>query len=334
VAFTNLQNTQRRLGVNMGGTHGRPGLLHMGISTNRGGLNTQGSAPKPNLKPRFPVARPVPRPAGARPRERPGMKPAPRPATKPVVHAATPGVDAPPVGPHATPEIPRNPLDYRSQSSYIAAMGGLNYDLDGQRRDLQSTLAANKLAYDREMGDSRRAAQDSVVRDSASLAARGLSSSGMREDTDADRFREFDRHMADVEQQYGSGATAQINAALARLSEYEALQRQGIENRARDEWGELYPAAPIGGPDEGGPAAGPAATAPAPVRRPAAPAPRPVSGGIGAAPPPGTPAPVPVSKMTMQQAINQFRGARTYQQGGNTVRTSAWTNFLRQNGLL
>jgi hypothetical protein len=214
-----------------------------------------------------------------------------------------------------------DPLDYRSQSGYIRDMAMLNDGLALDRRGLQSQLEEGQRLYGMEMGDVRRAAQDSVARDSASLAARGLSSSGMREDTDADRIREFDRHMADIEQQHGTGLSARINAALAELERREAFDREGIEGAYRDEWSDLHPAAPIG-MDE------PVDTAPAgpvtkPVVGPKAPAKKPLhpnaqtytSGGVlrqvGTGRPVLRPAPLvvhrPVSKPASLPPRNPFK---------------------------
>jgi hypothetical protein len=313
------------LGVMAGGTQGRLNTIHMGLSgTRAGGVNVRGSMPRPRPvkgQPGFDAA-------GRRP-----MPARPRPGARPV----TPAVPAVPPAP-TNLEPPRNPLDYRSQSGYIRDMAMLNEGLGRDRRGIEAQMAQARIDYEREMGDAKRGYSDDVNRGNASAAARGILSSGMREDNDADRFREFDRHMAGVEQQYGAGATARLNAALAELERLEALEREGIEGGYRDAWGELYPAAPIVEPEVGGPVGPVAKPSPVgskpgvPARNPA-PAHRPIpGGGVGPAPAVGTPAPRPVPRMSMQQAISSFKGPRTFADGNR--RTAAWTAYLQKNGLL
>lgn len=258
-----IQGMRPLLGVKQGGTQGRLGTFHMGLTgTWGGGLNSSGSGRKPIANSHGPAGA---KPGGPLRPSKPGAFGNPFGAGRPLANShgpasskPRPGSSAPsPLAPAPTaPTVsvaplvpPTDPLDYRSQSGYIRDMAMLNDGLALDRRGLQSQLEEGQRLYGMEMGDARRAAQDSVVRDSASLAARGLSSSGMREDTDADRIREFDRHMADIEQQHGTGLTARINAALAELERQDAFAREGIEGDYRDEWGQLHPAAPIGQPD-------------------------------------------------------------------------------------
>jgi hypothetical protein len=326
------QQNRNRFGVMSGGTQGRLGTFHMGTTgAQKGGFNTAGSKPGIAKPPRNPFARPAkpkPNPVAALLRPTPRPKPAvnshgpatnkPRPMTKPLPH---PGV-ATPAAP--TPSVPStNPLDYRSQAGYIRGMAFLRDGLAQDRRGLQSQLEEGQRVYTQSMGDARRGYTDDLYRGNASAAARGITFSGMREDNDADRFREFDRHMADIEQQYGTGLSARVNEALAELERREAFEREELEGQYRDEWSALHPAAPIGEPE----AAAPGGVAPGrkdpsrlPSRdpgRPSARAPHPnantytdqqgnlrefgtgrllrrASGGIGPAPRPGTPAPVPV----------------------------------------
>lgn len=49
---------------------------------------------------------------------------------------------------------------------------------------------------------------------------------------------------------------------------------------------------------------------------------------------PTLPAARPGARMTMDQARKRFKGARTMNRNGELVRTRAWTDFLRKNGLL
>jgi hypothetical protein len=323
------QIRQGHLGVNMGGSHGRMSTLHMGLSgVKPGGFNAHGSGTKP---PRNPFAKPAtakpvipggfhakPRPLKGQPGFDSGRRPLPasRPASQSGATAQVPAAVA-----TAAPEIPHDPLDYRSQSGYIRDMAMLGDDLDGQRREIASQLAQNKIDYERELGDSKQGYARQVESGEDNLARAGLLRSGTREVADADRFKEFDRHMADIEQQYGSAATARLNAALAELERQQAIQSEGIDGQYRDQWGELYPAAPIAVPDEPAPAS-PSPAKPLALRPQENNAPRPPRGktfmdghgnirevgtgrliraagpvgtGIGSVRP-GTPAPVPLRR--------------------------------------
>jgi hypothetical protein len=156
--------------------------------------------------------------------------------------AATPAVDA---GPGVDPVRPSGPLDYTGLSSYIGSMADLQRQVGDERAGLTRELADAKAQYGVEMGDARRGFERQTESSEDRLNRAGLLRSGTREVEDADRFREFDRHMASVEQQFGMGASARINEALARLEAYETEQRKAIEAGARMDWNELYPAAPI-----------------------------------------------------------------------------------------
>lgn len=325
-----IQGMRPLLGVKQGGTQGRLGTFHMGLTgTWGGGLNSSGSGRKPIANSHGPAGA---KPGGPLRPSKPGAFGNPFGAGRPLANShgpasskPRPGSSAPsPLAPAPTaPTVsvaplvpPTDPLDYRSQSGYIRDMAMLNDGLALDRRGLQSQLEEGQRLYGMEMGDARRAAQDSVVRDSASLAARGLSSSGMREDTDADRIREFDRHMADIEQQHGTGLTARINAALAELERQDAFAREGIEGDYRDEWGQLHPAAPIGQDEPA--AATPAGPVTKPVVGPKVPARKPLhpnaqtytSGGVlrqvGTGQPVLRPAPKPVSKPASLPSRNPF----------------------------
>lgn len=172
------------------------------------------------------------------------------------------------------PAGPQGPLDYTGLSAYKDGMSELDYDLAGQRASLTRQIADNKIAYQRETGDAKRGYERDVEAGEDSLSRGNLLRSGVREVQDADRFRDFDRYMADVESQYGSGALAKINEALAGLDRFEAEARRRIEEGARDEYGNMYPAAPIEEMPEvnEGAAAGGATTAATATARPGRPA--------------------------------------------------------------
>lgn len=278
------------VGVKTGGTQGRPNQSHMGLTgASSGGRNTAGSAKGPGTavtgtfaaapKPRVPstigtvpAGTPAPIAANADPFRKTArglvrwsqMTAAERAMYgnslngKPTVPA--PRVNAPAASTGAapvatTPGAPTGPLDYTGLSSFKAGSADLDYALANDRGDLRRQLSESAVAYQRELGDAKQAYGRQVESSEDEMNRAGLLRSGTRGQVDADRFKEFDRYLADVELNYGSGATAKINEALARLDQYETMQRRALEQQARDEYGSLYPAAPIAEPvvDPAGP---------------------------------------------------------------------------------
>lgn len=303
-----------------------------GLNQNKGGMNTRGTGKNPMMPERNPFAKPAapkpftgigapapagtpaPVPVGAKAPAKPGgylwvtqggkwvrmheskLTPAARAKAQNFSRnkaPVTPGVEAPAshTGQPAAPVTPPG-LDYRSQSEYIRSQAMLNEGLARDRRGIQSQLEENKRLYEAQT----REAKDGYVRDveqgEDALNRSGLLRSGTREVADADRFKGFNSYMSELETSLGSGATARLNAALAEMERMEALEREALEARARDQWAELYPAAPIAEQvvEEAGPVAGPVAGTPA--RATAAPKPLGGPSPIGTVKP-GTPPPVP-----------------------------------------
>lgn len=256
------------VGVNGGGTQGRMSAMHKGVGLNQnsGGLNVFGSARRrPSRRPSGTHSMPAsPAVSIVKPKSPTSFRDGagnirqigtgtiitPAPGLKP------PAATAPPTG--ATPLAPTGPLDYRMQAGYIQGTANLNLEAGNSRAEIQSQLAENARVYPGAQADARRSYQASTDRDNAMQAARGIQSSGMREDTNTDRFREFDGLLSDIETRYGAVATGRLNQALRQLSEWEALQRQGLEQQAQQSYAEAYPATPLPPPAA---AAKPAATA-------------------------------------------------------------------------
>lgn len=175
----------------------------------------------------------------------------------------------------------------------------------------------------------------------ASAAERGIYDSGMRNTTAVDLATELSNANRDLDTSYGKTAIANLgkqkNDAREQwvadwLSQFTNYYNTKVAGDVENE---------LNGVATGGAApAGPAPTAPvtpapvAPVApKPAAPVSNRVGSGIGSVPA-GTAPPVAAPRMTLAQARDRFTGARTFKAADGSLRyTSAWSNFLKANGL-
>lgn len=159
-------------------------------------------------------------------------------------HAGAPAVVAPTAPPAPQTAQQALALDPNAlhDSTWNAQTAGLNYDLQNQKDALTKEASGLDSQFAAADAARRRWYSQDTEASNANLAARGIFSSGSRDQAFTDRNAQDTTQRTSIDNSYGTARKNAIVQALNDLATRQSLGQQGIDAEARDRFVQNFPA--------------------------------------------------------------------------------------------